>query len=85
MKHIAEIRSDYTKDSLEVADLAADPFDQFKDWFQEAEADKVDEPNAMCLATAGADGQPSTRIVLLKGFSKKGVRDFHQTLCGCYL
>lgn len=73
MKHLPEIRTDYTKDALEASDLAADPFDQFELWFQQAEANKIDEPNAMCLATAGTDGQPSTRIVLLKGFSKKGL------------
>lgn len=73
MKRLPEIRTDYTKDALEASDLAADPFDQFEQWFQQAEANKIDEPNAMCLATAGTDGQPSTRIVLLKGFSKKGL------------
>ena len=73
MDSLEELRIDYTKDVLEAADMAADPFDQFEHWFQQDEAHKVDEPNAMCLATVGTDGQPSTRIVLLKGFSKKGL------------
>ena len=73
MEHLPKIRSDYTKDALEATELAADPLHQVEQWFKQAEAHKIDEPNAMCLATAGKDCQPSTRIVLLKGFSKKGL------------
>lgn len=73
MDHISELRADYTKQALRAADLAADPFAQFEQWFAQAEKCEVNEPNAMCLATVGADGQPSTRVVLLKGFSKKGL------------
>ncbi len=73
MDHISELRADYTKQALRAADLAADPFTQFEQWFSQAEECEVNEPNAMCLATVGADGQPSTRVVLLKGFSKQGL------------
>lgn len=44
-----------------------DPFALFAAWFAEAEAAEPNDPNAMCLATATADGAPSARMVLLKG------------------
>ena len=44
-----------------------DPFDLFCGWMAEAEASEPNDPNAMCLATATADGAPSARMVLLKG------------------
>ncbi|NQW11000.1 MAG: pyridoxamine 5'-phosphate oxidase [Alphaproteobacteria bacterium] len=49
-----------------------DPFEQFQAWFAEAEASESNDPNAMTLATANADGRPSVRIVLLKGFDAHG-------------
>ena len=73
MDSIEALRIDYTKGTLEASDLAKDPFDQFEQWFQQAQDCEVEEPNAMCLATVDADGQPFTRTVLLKGFSKKGL------------
>ena len=59
--------------SLEESDAALDPLRQFKTWMDEAFAAKVPEPNAMTLATVGADGRPSTRIVLIKGFDERGI------------
>jgi pyridoxamine 5'-phosphate oxidase len=73
MHHLSELRKDYTKDALRAVDLAADPFAQFEKWFAQAEACEVDEPNAMCLATVSPEGQPSTRVVLLKAFSDQGL------------
>jgi len=73
MDHISDLREDYTKHALRATDLSADPFAQFEQWFQQAEECEVQEPNAMCLATVSADGQPSTRVVLLKAFSSKGL------------
>ena len=46
---------------------AADPFGLFEIWFGEAKASEPNDPNAMALATATADGRPSVRMVLLKG------------------
>ncbi|MEM8866858.1 MAG: pyridoxamine 5'-phosphate oxidase [Verrucomicrobiota bacterium] len=69
---LSSLREDYTKDGLQRSMLAADPFVQFEKWFREAESAQLDEPNAMCLATADAAGQPSTRVVLLKEFSEQG-------------
>ena len=73
MNSLEELRIDYTKGTLDVSDLLADPFEQFEQWFQQAQKCEVDEPNAMCLATVDADGQPFTRTVLLKGLSQKGL------------
>jgi pyridoxamine 5'-phosphate oxidase len=49
------------------------PLEQFSQWLSEAIAAKVPEPNAMTLATVGADGRPSTRVVLIKGFDPRGL------------
>lgn len=70
---LSELRQSYTKSSFTEADLLDCPFEQFKNWFAQAQEAQLDEPNAMCLASAASDGQPSTRIVLLKGFSEKGL------------
>ena len=58
--------------SLNEADLDPDPLRQFTAWFEEAGAAGVRAPEAMALATAGADGRPSVRMVLLKGFDERG-------------
>jgi pyridoxamine 5'-phosphate oxidase len=50
----------------------ADPFRLFEDWMEEAKASEPNDPNAMALATCTADGRPSVRMVLLKGFDDQG-------------
>ena len=52
--------------------MTSDPFQLFDDWFAEARASEPNEPEAMALATAGADGQPSVRMVLLKAHGAEG-------------
>jgi pyridoxamine 5'-phosphate oxidase len=69
---IASIRKDYMQHSLTEADVAKDPITQFTNWWQEALKSEIDEVNAMTLATASADGFPSARIVLLKGYDANG-------------
>ena len=66
--NIQDIRRKYPRHSLDVKDVDPDPFKQFQIWFQEAIESKVPEPNAMNLATVGADGKPNSRVVLLKDF-----------------
>jgi pyridoxamine 5'-phosphate oxidase len=73
MDDLPNLRKSYERDALEEADAAGDPLRQFDAWMQEALAAKVQEPNAMTLATVGADGRPSTRIVLIKGFDERGI------------
>jgi pyridoxamine 5'-phosphate oxidase len=65
-------RSDYDKGKLEREDLAGNPVEQFAVWFKQACETKVIEPNAMSLATVGADGQPLVRTVLLKSYDNHG-------------
>ena len=60
---LADLRKEYSLAGLTEEDLARDPFRQFEKWFQEAEAAKLTEPNAMTLATATKEGRPSARTV----------------------
>ena len=69
---LADLRIDYSLSGLQEKDLARDPIRQFEQWFQEAQAAKVIEPNAMTLATSTRDGRPSARTVLLKGLDGRG-------------
>jgi pyridoxamine 5'-phosphate oxidase len=69
---IASLRKDYSQKALSENEILPDPVQQFDQWWQEAVASAIDEVNAMTLATASADGLPSARMVLLKGFSNKG-------------
>jgi pyridoxamine 5'-phosphate oxidase len=66
-------RKSYERDALDESGAALDPLRQFQAWMDEAFAANVPEPNAMTLATVGADGRPSTRIVLIKGFDARGI------------
>lgn len=52
--------------------LNRDPFQEFAEWMAEAEKHEPNDPDAMTLATAGADGAPSARMVLLKGYDERG-------------
>ena len=59
-------------DALRRADLAAEPLEQFRRWYDEAAA-VVAAPEAMALATAAPTGSPSVRMVLLKRFDERGL------------
>ncbi|MFA5057139.1 MAG: pyridoxamine 5'-phosphate oxidase [Opitutaceae bacterium] len=72
MSNLADLRKDYSLAGLSEKSLARDPFRQFDRWFQEAEAARLPDPNGMVLATAGRDGRPSARTVLLKGVDGRG-------------
>ena len=72
MSYIADIRRDYSLKTLNETEVNNDPFQQFSDWWQQAIESKIDEVNAMTLATASLEGVPSARIVLLKGYDKSG-------------
>jgi pyridoxamine 5'-phosphate oxidase len=69
---VAGLRKDYGQASLDEADVAGDPMAQFTRWFEQALKAEVNEPNAMTVATVGADGRPSARIVLVKQFDARG-------------
>ena len=76
MTDLASLRMEYRKHSLDVADVHADPFVQFHQWFREAREAEIVEPNAMTLATADAEGRPSSRTLLLKGLDARGFTFF---------
>jgi pyridoxamine 5'-phosphate oxidase len=69
---IADLRQSYEKGILLEQDAKASPFAQFGLWFEQALEQNVPEPTTMTLATADAQGRPSARIVLLKGFDEAG-------------
>ncbi|MDP9454252.1 MAG: pyridoxamine 5'-phosphate oxidase [Actinobacteria bacterium] len=72
MPDLQSLRKEYTRAGLREADLAAEPAEQFRRWFDEALGAGLHEPNAMTVATASPDGRPSARVVLLKGFDERG-------------
>jgi pyridoxamine 5'-phosphate oxidase len=61
-----------TERGLSESDAHANPFDQFRQWLDEARVAKLHEPDAMTLATASADGVPAARLVLLRGVDERG-------------
>jgi pyridoxamine 5'-phosphate oxidase len=69
---LADLRLDYGRASLTENDVLDDPIAQFGKWFEEALHAKVNEPNAMSVATVDADGKPSSRIVLIKQYDQRG-------------
>jgi pyridoxamine 5'-phosphate oxidase len=74
---VADLRKDYRAGALDRGSLDPDPIRFFEQWFRvAATAEGIVEPNAMTLSTAGADGEVSARIVLLKGFDADGFRFF---------
>lgn len=72
MTNLADLRKSYTLGALSEAEVAADPMRQFEQWFAQALTARLPEPNAMTLATVGADGRPAARIVLIKGIDDRG-------------
>lgn len=73
MEHdLKDLRREYLRGGLKLTDLCADPIDQFEQWMAQALEAQIADPTAMVLASATQDGQPSQRIVLLKGLDKRG-------------
>jgi pyridoxamine 5'-phosphate oxidase len=73
MTDIAALRKSYELAELDETASAADPMQQFERWLEQAIAGQLPEPNAMTLATVGADGRPSTRVVLIKAVDPRGI------------
>lgn len=67
-----QLRREYLRGGLRRRDLPEDPFALFARWLQQAIEAGIADPTAMVLATVAADGQPSQRIVLLKGVAPAG-------------
>jgi pyridoxamine 5'-phosphate oxidase len=75
-QQVAALRREYADHGLTEADAEPHPLDQFRRWFEEAVASGMHEPNAMVLSTVSLEGQPSSRMVLLKGFDERGFAFF---------
>lgn len=73
---LADYRNEYAKYQLPEEELLRDPKEQFHKWLQEAMDNNAPEPTAMTLSTVGPNGQPSARIVLLKGYDENGLLFF---------
>jgi len=73
---LADYRNEYTKYQLPEDELLDDPQAQFHRWLDEAMAEQAPEPTAMTLSTVNQNGQPSARIVLLKGYDDNGLSFF---------
>ncbi len=69
---IADLRKEYSKSSLDENKISHNPFQHFESWWKEAVESRIEEANAMVLATVSTEGIPSMRMVLLKGFDEKG-------------
>jgi pyridoxamine 5'-phosphate oxidase len=57
---------------MKLEDVYRDPFDRFRDWYEEAVRSSTGIPNAMCLSTARDGGTPAARMVLLSSFDRQG-------------
>ncbi|MBB2486384.1 pyridoxamine 5'-phosphate oxidase [Mitsuaria sp. WAJ17] len=73
MNKLSDLRKSYELAELDESQASNEPLIQFRQWLDEALKAELPEPNAMTLATVGADGRPSTRIVLIKGLDERGI------------
>lgn len=71
--NIADLRKSYEKAELSEEASHNDPLQQFDQWFKEAVASELPEPNAMTVATVNSQLRPSTRVVLIKGYDARGL------------
>lgn len=81
-RSLADIRRDYGLLSLDEQHIHADPFEQFKLWFQDVLNVETSDPTAMVLSTVDAQGRPDSRIVLLKGIEEQAFvfyTNYHST------
>jgi pyridoxamine 5'-phosphate oxidase len=69
----SQARVSYERGELDADAVDPDPFKQFAAWFDEALKAELLEPYAMTVATVGIDGQPSARIVLMRGWDERGI------------
>jgi len=72
MKSLADLRKTYARETLNQSAVDPDPIIQFKTWMNEALDAELPEPNAMTVATVGANGKPSARVLLIKGVDERG-------------
>lgn len=73
--HIS-LRRDFHSSGLFESKMKPSPMAQFAGWFQESVRRKIPDANAFVLATAGSRGEPSARVLLMKGFDSQGITFF---------
>ncbi len=71
-RELSDLRREYAAGGLNETDLEPDPVSMFRRWMHDVVRAGLHEPNAFVLATAGSDGTPTSRIVLLKGIDERG-------------
>ena len=69
---LSGLREEYGRGGLDLPDLADDPIEMFERWMRQSVDAGLHEPNAMVVSTVSAEGQPSSRTVLLKGVGPGG-------------
>lgn len=74
--NFGELRENYTMSGIRTADMDPDPFAQFQKWMKQAQEAQIIEPNAMTLSTSNAEGDISSRTLLLKGLDPTGFQFF---------
>lgn len=72
--YLNEIRHEFASQSLDESSVSKDPIQQLEKWIEEAVDSQILEPNAMVVSTVNASGQPSSRVVYLRGLDEKGLR-----------
>ena len=70
--NISHLRREYSHSTLDESSVDPDPVALFTEWLAQALKAELPEPNAMTVATATADGEPSARVVLLRGYDERG-------------
>jgi pyridoxamine 5'-phosphate oxidase len=78
-EELAALRVEYGVAGLAESDAPEDPMALWRRWYADASAAALHEPNAMVVATVSPDGQPSARMVLLKGVTEEGFAFFTNT------
>src|SRR5262249_49426018 len=73
---VESLRREYSRTSLNEAEVDSDPIRQFQAWYDDAVAAGLTDPHAMTLATATLEGRPSARVVLLPGCDERGFAFF---------
>ena len=74
--NVQKVRKDYQKQELTRSDLPENPIELLESWLIDAAKADANDYNAMCLSTVDEFGNPSSRIVLLRSVTDKGIRFF---------
>ena len=72
-KNIENVRVDYDKSLIDFKSIDKSPFDLFDKWIEQAFVIDKDNANAFVLSTVSNNMVPSSRVVLMRGFSEKGL------------